>query len=147
MDNEDARIERREHQRYNIPAAVTCKFFEETLKGKTEFHGFIQDISYGGISLEIRDDFLKITESMLLHTNIEMVFVFNFPDGMNKMNFSGIIRWYKRIKKNEKNLVYLGIQFHNLDVRNKEILKTYLSLGTGDKNLLWNLWDNLSAQL
>ena len=59
------RIERREHHRYQIPVSVTCKFFEETLQGKGKFWGFIQDISYGGVFLELRDDFLNLTESML----------------------------------------------------------------------------------
>jgi hypothetical protein len=135
-------IERRKQHRYQIPAAVTCTFFEETLQGKGEFQGFIQDISLGGVSLEIRDDFLKLTESMLLHTNIEMTVEFNFPDGINKLDFSGIIKWNKRIKKNDKSFLYLGVQFHGLDARSKEIIKKFITFGDGDKNLIWELWDN-----
>jgi len=146
LKNADVKIERREHQRHNIPATVTCTFFEETLQGKGKFCGFIQDISYGGVFLELRDDFLNLTESMLPHTNIEMTFEFNFPDGINKMDFSGIIKWDRRVKKNGKSFLCLGIQFHTLDERRKEIIKRYLSLGAGDKNLIWNLWDNLSVQ-
>jgi hypothetical protein len=139
-------IERRAHQRYQIPAAVTCTFFEETLQGKGRFQGFIQDISYGGVSLEIRDDFLKLTEAMLPHTTIEMTVAFNFPEGISNMTFSGIIKWDRRIKKNDKSFLSLGIQFHVLDEQSKETIKRYLSLGAGDKNLIWNLWDNVSAQ-
>ena len=145
MDNAEALLERREYQRYNIPAPVCCTFYEETLQLKGGFQGFIQDISCGGVSLEIKDDFLRITESMLLYTNIEMNFEFNFPDGKNKINISGTIRWYKRIKKNDRNLLYLGVQFHNLDAQRTEIVKRFISLGTGDKNLIWNLWDNIIA--
>ena len=139
-------VERREHERHAIPAAVTCTFFEEVLRGKGTFQGFIQDISLGGLALEIRDDFLTIKESLLLYTTIEMTVAFNFSDGTHRMNFSGIIRWYKRIKKDDKSFVYIGIKFHRLNEQSKEILKHYLSLGTGDTNLIWNLWDNLSIQ-
>ncbi len=144
--DERIRVERREHPRHIIPAAVTCTFFEDILRGKGSFQGFIQDISLGGVSLEIRDDFLTLRESMLLYTNLEMSVEFNLPDGIHRMNFSGIIRWYKRIKKRDKNFLYLGIKFHNMSEQNKELLQEYLSVGTGDKNLIWNLWDNLSMQ-
>jgi len=138
--------ERREHERHVIPAAVTCTFFEEVLRGKGSFQGFIQDISLGGVALEIRDDFLSIKESLLLYTTIEMTVSFNLSDGIHRMNISGIIRWYKRIKRSDKSFIYIGIKFHSLDEKSKEVLEHYLSLGTGDTNLIWNLWDNLSKQ-
>jgi hypothetical protein len=145
-NDEKMNIERRNHQRHSIPAVVTCTFFEESLKGKSSFQGFIQDISFGGVSLEIRDDFLIISDLLLTYAKIEMMVEFNLPDGSHKMSFSGIIRWHKRIKKRNMNFLYLGIRFYNLDEKDKNILEKYLSLGTGDKNLIWNLWDNLSVQ-
>lgn len=139
-----AQIERRENKRYSIPAMVTCTFFEGGVKGKASFQGFIQDISLGGVSLEIRDDFLKISETLLLYTTVEMGVAFNFPDGVHHMDFSGVIRWHRRRKEKVKNFLYLGIRFHNLSEENKELVKNYIALGNGDKNLIWNLWDNLS---
>lgn len=144
--DEKVGIDRREHPRIQIPAAVTCTFFEETLQGKSSFKGFIQDISVGGVSLEIRDDFLTIRESLLLYTSTEMAVEFNFPEGIQHINFSGLVRWYKRMKKSDKNFLYLGIQFQNLNEETMHVLEKYLSLGTGDNNLIWNLWDNLSIQ-
>ena len=144
--DEKVREERREHERHVIPAAVTCTFFEDVLRGKGTFQGFIQDISLGGVALEIRDDFLTIKESLLLYTTLEMTVAFNLSDGIHRMQVSGIVRWYKRIKKSDKSFVYIGIKFHSLDEKSKEILQHYLSLGTGDTNLIWNLWDNLSIQ-
>jgi len=44
-------VERRKHQRYTIPAAVICKFFNKDLEGNNSFQGFIQDISFGGVNL------------------------------------------------------------------------------------------------
>lgn len=135
--------ERRENIRHSIPAVVNCTFFEEVFNGNDRVQGFIQDISFGGVSIEIRDDFLSIKEELLLYTTVEMEVELNFPDGMHRMDFSGIVKWYKRVKKKDKNNLYLKIQFHNLEEKSAEMLKKYLSLGSADKNLIWNLWDNL----
>ncbi|KPJ58338.1 MAG: hypothetical protein AMJ42_03475 [Deltaproteobacteria bacterium DG_8] len=145
-NNEKVGIERRRHRRYNIPAAISCKLFQKNLEVKNSFQGFIQNISFGGVSLEIRDDFLIINDSFLKYTNIEIALELNMPDGIQKINISGIIRWYRRVKRKNMNLLYLGIQFFNLAESDKDILKKYLSLGTGDQNLIWNLWDKLSIQ-
>jgi len=135
--------ERRENIRHSVPAVVNCTFFEEVFNGNDRVQGFIQDISFGGVSIEIRDDFLSIKEELLLYTTVEMEVELNFPDGMHRMDFSGIVKWYKRVKKKDKNNLYLKIQFHNLEEKSAEMLKKYLSLGSADKNLIWNLWDNL----
>jgi hypothetical protein len=141
---ENGLVERRENKRHTIPAVVTCRFFEEVLKGTGSVQGFIQDISFGGVSLEIRDDFLRIKEDLLIYTTVEMEVELNLPDGMHRMVFSGIVKWHKRVKKKDKSALCLKIEFHNLEEKSAEMLKEYLSLGTGDKNLIWNLWDNLS---
>ena len=137
-------VERRQNKRHKIPAAVTCTFFEEVISGKGSVKGFLQDISFGGVALEIRDDFLSIKEDLLMHTTVEMEMALNFPDGIHKMVFSGIVKWHKRVKEKDKNALFLKVQFHNLDEKSAEMLNTYLSLGRGDKNLIWNLWDDLS---
>lgn len=141
---ENENVERRKNKRYCIPAVVKCKLFEEVVSGKNSFQGFIQDISFGGVSLEITDDFINIKEELLKYTNIEMELELNSPDGLHKMNFSGIIKWYRRVKKKDKNVLNLHIQFHYLDEKSANVLMQYLSLGSGDRNLFWNLWDNLS---
>ncbi len=139
-------LERRKHPRYNIPAAVKCTLFNKNMNGKNGFQGFIQDISLGGVSLEIRDDFSIIDDALLKYTSIQMGLELNMPGGTHKIEFSGIVRRLKRVKKGSMSFLYLGIQFNALNEDSKEILMEYLSLGRGDKNLIWNLWDNLSIQ-
>ena len=139
-------LEKRGNQRFNIPAVVNCKFINKNIKSENGFQGFIQDISLGGVVLEIRDDFLTIDDSLLQYTSIQMVLELNLPSGAHKMEFSGFVRWLRRVKKEGMSFLYLGIQFNPLKETSKEILMEYLSLGTGDKNLIWNLWDNLSIQ-
>jgi hypothetical protein len=126
---------------------ITCTFYEGGIKGKSSFQGFIKDISSGGVSIDIRDDFLKISEALLLYTTIEMSVALSFPDGVHHMQFSGVIRWCRRRKEKDKNCLYLGINFHNLSEENRALIESYISLGKGDKNLIWNLWDNLSNQV
>ena len=143
-DRAAEKMDRRENKRYNVPAMVTCNFYEGGIKGKASFQGFIQDISLGGVSIEIRDDFLKISEALLLYTTVEMSVALNFPDGVHQMNFSGVIRWCKRRREASRNFLYLGIKFNNLTEDNQALVKNYMSLGQGDKNLIWNLWDSMS---
>ena len=145
-DNKEAGIERRKHQRSDMPATVNCTLLKKDIKGKNSFQGFIQDISLGGASLEVRDDFLTIDNASLKYTEIRLGLELNTSDGIQKINFTGIIRWHRRVKKQSMNLLYLGVQFFALDERDQAILEKYLALGTGDKSLIWNLWDNLSIQ-
>ena len=147
LDQEEKnKIEMRENQRYSVPAMVTCTFLGESLKGRSHFQGFIQDISFGGVSLEVRDDFLIISDSLLKYSDIDMTVELNLPDGEHTLNFSGSVRWHKRVKKNNMSFLYLGIRFYDLKESEKSVLKKYLSLGTGDKNLIWNLWDTILTQ-
>lgn len=139
-------LERRENQRFNNPAVVKCKFINKNMKGKKGFQGFIQNISLGGVALEIRDDFSTIDDPLLQYAIIQMVLELNLSSGTYKMKFSGFVKWLRRVKKEGVSFLYLGIQFSPLNESSKEILMEYLSLGTGDKNLIWNLWDNLSIQ-
>lgn len=143
-DKGKVQMDRREQKRHSVPAIITCTFYEGGVQGKSSFQGFIQDISCGGVAIEIRDDFLKISEALLLYTTIEMSVALNFPDGAHDMQFSGVIRWCRRKKEENKNCLYLGIKFHNLSEENQALVESYITLGKGDKNLIWNLWDNLS---
>ena len=136
-------LERREHKRHSVPALVTCSFYEGGIKGKSSFQGFIQDVSLGGVAIEIRDDFLKISEALLAYTTVEMSVILTFPDGVHSIDFTGIIRWCRRRKEESRNFLYLGIKFHNLSEENQALVRQYMSLGQGDKNLIWNLWDTL----
>ena len=141
--NDTIQIEKRRHQRYCIPSLVTCNFVEGIPEGKRSFQGFVQDISLGGVFLEIRDDFLHINESVLPHSTIEMTLECTITDGIEMMAVSGTVKWFKRIKKQEGSFLYLRIQFQTLDEMSLDTLKEFLSLGTGDKQLSWNLLETM----
>jgi c-di-GMP-binding flagellar brake protein YcgR len=143
-NNEEEKLERRNHRRCMIPTTFVCRFLNNDLN-KNSFQGFIQDISTGGVSLEIRDDFLVIGDENLKYTKIEMVVELNMPDGAHRINIAGVIRWHRRLRKRgNMSFLYLGVEFFELNEKDRAVLNNYLALGTGDKNLIWNLWDNLS---
>ena len=131
---------------HTIPTFATCTFLEDSLKWDRTYKGFIEDISLNELSLELRDDYFTIQESLLKYSLLEMSVVFHFPDGLHKVNLTGIITWHKRVKKIEKCYLHLGILLDEQNEKNKEILNEYLYLGIGDTNLIWNLWDNLSIR-
>jgi c-di-GMP-binding flagellar brake protein YcgR len=143
-NNEEEKLERRNHRRCMIPTTFVCRLLNNDLN-KNSFQGFIQDISTGGVSLEIRDDFLVIGDENLKYTKIEMVVELNMPDGAHRINIAGVIRWHRRLRKRgNMSFLYLGVEFFELNEKDRAVLNNYLALGTGDKNLIWNLWDNLS---
>ena len=136
-------VEKYAHQFYNIPTFVNCTFLEHPLKANRSYKGFIEDISLNELSLELRDDYFSIQGSLLIYSTLEMTVIFHFPDGLHEVKLTGIITWCKRFRKKDKGYLDLGIRLYELNEKNRELLKNYLHLGIGDKNLIWNLWDNL----
>jgi hypothetical protein len=132
------------HCLHTVPTFVTCTFLENALKGNRIYKGFIEDISLRELSLELRDDFFGIEESLVSYSPVELSMDFYFSDGLRQVVLTGIIIWNKRVRKKEKSYLCLGIRLDEQDEKDGEILKDYLSSGIGEINLIWNLWDNLS---
>jgi len=145
-EKETDAVDKCAHRLYTIPTFVNCMFLEHPLKGNRAYKGFIEDISLNELSLELRDDYLSIQESLLIYSTLEMTMGIYFPDGLHKVNLTGIIRWCKRVRKKDKSCLRLGIRLYGMNEKNREVLKDYLYLGVGDKNLIWNLWDILPIQ-
>jgi hypothetical protein len=136
--------EKYEHHFYTIPTLVTCTFLRNLFNGNRSYKGFIGEISLRELSLELRDDYFTIQESLAIYSPVEMSMDFNFPDGLHQVVLTGIIIWSKRVRKKEKSYLYLGIRLDEPNEKNGLILNDYLFSGIGDTNLIWNLWDNLS---
>jgi len=143
VDTIKVKTRKRRHQRYEIPGAVICQFSIEGLREERIFKGFVHDISLGGLCVEIKDD-VMLLKYLPPDTNIAMALELDMPDGIHKMNVSGSIRWQRKVKKKNQDLLHLGVQFGKLKENNKDILMKYLVSGAGDKQLIWNLWENLS---
>jgi hypothetical protein len=139
-------VEKCAHRLYTIPTFVNCMFLEHPLKGNRTYKGFIEDISLNELSLELRDDYFRIQESLLIYSTLEMTVIFHSSDGLHEVNLTGIITWCKRFRKKDKSYLHFGIRLYELSKKNRELLKGYLHLGIGDKNLIWNLWDNLAVR-
>ena len=131
---------------HSIPTFVPCTFLENSFKGNRIYKGFIEDISPTELSLELKDDYFTVQKSLLLYSPMELSMDFHFPDGPHQIVLTGIVTWNKRIRRKEKSYLYLGIRLDEQNEKNTQILNDYLSLGMGDKKLIWNLWDNLSLR-
>ena len=127
------------HHLYPIPTFVSCTFLEDSFKGNRNHQGFIENISLDELSLELIDDYCTIQESLLIYSTLEMTMIFHFPDGLHKITLTGMITWCKRFREKDKSCLHLGIYLFELNKKHREILKDYLYLGIGDKNLIWNL--------
>ena len=131
------------HPLHTIPTFTTCTFLEDPLMWDRTYKGFIENISLHELSLELRDDYCTIQETQLRYGALELSVVLHFPDGLQKVTLTGIITGYRRMRVKEKCSLHLGIRLDTLNEKNRRILNDYLSLGIGDTNLIWNLWDNL----
>ena len=130
----------------SIPTFANCTFLENSFKGNRTYKGFVEDISPGELSLELRDDYFSIQKSLLLYSPMELSMDFHFPDGPHQVALTGIITRNKRVRKKGKSYLYLRVRLNEQNEKNSEILNDYLALGIGDTNLIWNLWDNLSIR-
>jgi hypothetical protein len=82
---------------HTIPTFATCTFLEDSLKWDRTYKGFIEDISLNELSLELRDDYFTIQESLLKYSLLEMSVVFHFSDGLHKVTLTGIITGHKTV--------------------------------------------------
>ena len=129
-------VEKCVHSLYAIPTFVNCTFLENSLKGNRAYKGFIEDISLNELSLELRDDYFSIQESLLKYSTLEMTVILHLHDGLREVNLTGIITWCKRFRKKDRSCLQLGISLYDLNEKNRETLQDYLYLGIGDKNLI-----------
>ena len=142
-ERETNTVEQSAHTLHTIPTFVNCTFLEDSLKWDRSYKGFIENISLHELSLELRDDYCTIQESLLRYSPLEINVALHFPAGLQEVVLTGIITWNKRVRVKERCSVLLGIRLDKLNEKNRGLLNNYLSLGIGDTNLNWNLWDNL----
>jgi len=136
-------VEKCVQQLHIMPTFVNCTFLVDALKQNRTYKGFIEDLSLNELSLELRDNYFTIQEAEVIYSTIEITTVFHLPDGIHEVLLTGIITWCKRIRNKDKSHLHLRIRLVELNEKTREVLKDYLYLGIGDKNLIWNLWDNL----
>ena len=144
-EREQDAVEQCPQRLYTIPTFVICTFWGNSLKGNRNYKGFIENISLNELSLELRDDYSTLQESLLIYSPLEMTMDFHFPNGLHKVTLAGMVTWSKRLRKKDKSYLHLGIHLYELNEKHRAILQDYLYLGIGDKNLIWNLWDTLLA--
>jgi hypothetical protein len=132
-----------DQQFHTLPTFVSCTFLGNSLKGSRNHQGFIEKIALNKLSLELIDDYCTIQESLLIYSPLEMTMMFHFPNRLHKVTLTGMITRSERLRKKDKSCLHLETRLYELNETQRAILKEYLYLGIGDKNLVWNLWDTL----
>ncbi|MBW1646044.1 MAG: PilZ domain-containing protein [Deltaproteobacteria bacterium] len=133
--------ERRNFQRVDKPLGVDFSFLGEPagIAGNNVFSGFIEDISLGGIRIQLRERYGKLYRVALQGERIKMSF--SFPQFDHTVFTTGIIRWSKKTTEHTDQLITLGVKFIDLAPTDQQYLENYLSSSQGDQNLLWDLWN------
>ena len=134
--------EKRRHVRAELPTMVTMKVFsrEGREKKAITLKGIIDDLSIGGVSVEVDERYMPIDVDQLVEQIVKMEI--HFPKNKKNPYILGSIRWIKREVAKGSSVLQLGIQFVDITEENLKALKNFLELGSGDQNLLWNLWDS-----
>ena len=132
--------EKRQCSRHDKPLSVCFGFFgeKENLSGPESFSGFVEDISIGGVRIQIVDTYGFLHGKDLQRKAIKL----SIPIPQFDYTFitTGIIQWVKGDNKSLNQTISLGVEFINLSTPDQQYLENYLGSNLGDQNLLWDLW-------
>ena len=133
--------ERRNYQRIDKPLRIDFSFIDETagITGRNVFAGYIEDISLGGIRVQLRERYGKLYQVALQGEKVKLSF--SFPQFNHTVFTTGIIRWSKKITEHTDQIITMGIKFLALAPTDQQYLENYLSSNQGDQNFLWDLWN------
>jgi hypothetical protein len=111
-EREQDAVEQCSQQLYTIPTFVICTFWGNSLKGNRTYKGFLENISLNELSLELRDDYSTLQDSLLIYSPLEMTMDFHFPNGLHQVTLAGMVTWSKRLRKKDKSYLHLGINLY-----------------------------------
>lgn len=134
--------EKRKYLRSELPTMVTLKIFSKDGSSKkiTTLKGILDDLSPGGVSIELAESYQGIADDQL---NNQLVKVgISFPNAPKTPYILGSVRWVKSRVAKGSSFLKVGIQFEDITEDNLRAIKEFLGLGVGDQNLLRNLWDS-----
>ena len=132
--------EKRQACRHDKPLSVYFGFFgeKESLSGPESFRGFVEDVSTGGVRIQIVDAYGFLYGKDLRRKVIKLSIP--MPQFDYTLVTTGIIQWVKSDNKSLNQTFSLGVEFINISMTDCQYLENYLSSNLGDQNLLWDLW-------
>ena len=133
--------ERRDSKRYDKPLSVEFGLIGEkpSLSNRTSFQGFIEDISLGGLRLQLKEKYGKLYKMKFQGKQINMAIA--LPQFNYTVYTLGEIQWSNDFQEHAEHVITMGIKFIDLSPTDCQYLENYISSNKGDHNLLWELWN------
>ena len=133
--------ERRAFKRHDKPLSVEFGLIGEksSLSNRTSFQGFIEDISLGGMRLQLREKYGKLYKTKMQGKRIKLSIPFS---QFNHTVYAlGEIQWSNDVQEHAEHVITLGVKFVDLAPTDRQYLENYMNSNRGDHNLLWDLWN------
>ena len=132
--------ERRIFKRHDKPLSIEFGLVGEkdSLSKRSSFQGFVEDISLGGLRLQLRERYGKLYKVPLQGKQITLSIP--FPQFNYTVFTLGIIQWSNDFQEHTEHVITMGIKFVDLSPTDSQYLENYMGSNKADHNLLWELW-------
>ncbi len=140
---EEREISRRVRKtaRHQIPTKVRMKIFPENADQSTlVVDGFTDDISMGGACLVLSARYRPAQPDHLLGRTVKIEM--SLPEADTNLNVLGSIVWSKDVQQEDETTTAVGIQFQEMDEKDRTALDAYCCGSDGEQNLIWSLWES-----
>ena len=129
--------------RYEVPTRVKMKSFQDKAdsKGPLVFEGLTQDISMGGACITLGAKYQIGPSADMIGKNVNIHI--RVPRTDKGINILGMIAWSKEVSDEGKITVIVGIEFKDMTITDRELLKKYFHGSDGADNLICSLWETL----
>jgi len=133
--------DRRASKRYDKPLSVEFGLIGEkaSLSNRTSFQGFIEDISLGGLRLQLKERYGKLYKMKLQGKQVKLAIP--LPQFNYTAYALGEIQWSNDFQEHAEHVITMGIKFIDLSPTDCQYLENYMGSSKGDHNLLWELWN------
>ncbi len=133
--------DRRASKRYDKPLRVEFGLIGEkaSLSNRTSFQGFIEDISLGGLRLQLKERYGKLYKMKLQGKQVKLAIP--LPQFNYTAYALGEIQWSNDFQEHAEHVITMGIKFIDLSPTDCQYLENYMGSSKGDHNLLWELWN------
>ncbi len=128
----------RKHNRYEFAYPLAFKLFSQDF-GDNWIEGNLKDISMGGACIRLEDHYGLIDRKQV--GGLRMKLKLFEPEG-EKLILLASVRWVRRPKSSDGQLVLIGVEFEGLLDWQMARLERLIQLKGKDHKMLWSLWDN-----
>jgi hypothetical protein len=135
-ESEENPADRRKFPRAEFTYPVEFKNFSQN-PDHASFKGYLKDISVSGACLQFEDRYGRFQVQEMNNAKIKISF--NIPYG-DKVSIFAQIRWIKKIDPRNF-FIKMGIEFHNLEAWQIDMIEKLITMRNKDHNMMWNLWE------